>query len=100
MVGMPPMLPPEKHPQEAIQLLQPRSCQAQVTFTGFQASGDTEAAQRMPQINMSLGKPGTEETLERYDGIEQFLKARRLVEAGAGCVSLSVGTWDTHKEWN
>jgi hypothetical protein len=54
----------------------------------------------MPQIDVSVAKPGAEETLERYDGIEQFLKARRLVEAGAGCVSLSVGTWDTHKEWN
>ena len=35
--------------------------------------------------------------LERYDGVEQFLKARRLVEAGVGCVTLSVGEWDTHK---
>jgi uncharacterized protein (DUF1501 family) len=35
--------------------------------------------------------------LERYDGVEQFLKARRLIEAGVGCVSLSVGEWDTHQ---
>jgi uncharacterized protein (DUF1501 family) len=33
---------------------------------------------------------------DRYRGIEQFLQARRLVEAGAGCVTLSVGGWDTH----
>src|SRR5207302_6341795 len=39
----------------------------------------------------------TPEVLERYDGVEQFLKARRLVEAGVRCVTLSVGEWDTHK---
>ena len=33
---------------------------------------------------------------ERYKGVEQFLTARRLVEAGVGCVTLSVGGWDTH----
>jgi uncharacterized protein (DUF1501 family) len=33
---------------------------------------------------------------ERYKGIEQFLTARRLVEAGVGCVTLSIGGWDTH----
>ncbi|HKB04497.1 MAG TPA: DUF1501 domain-containing protein [Gemmataceae bacterium] len=35
-------------------------------------------------------------TLDRYKGIDQFLKARRLVEAGVGCVTLSYGGWDTH----
>lgn len=34
--------------------------------------------------------------LDRYKGVEQFLKARRLVEAGVGCVTLSYGGWDTH----
>jgi len=33
---------------------------------------------------------------ERYKGIEQFLTARRLVEAGVGCVTLAYGGWDTH----
>src|SRR5438874_7404462 len=33
---------------------------------------------------------------ERYRGAEQFLTARRLVEAGVGCVTLSIGGWDTH----
>jgi hypothetical protein len=39
---------------------------------------------------------------ERYRGVEQFLTARRLVEAGVGCVTLSfggngnTGNWDTH----
>jgi uncharacterized protein (DUF1501 family) len=34
--------------------------------------------------------------VERYKGVEQFLTARRLVEAGVGCVTLSIGGWDTH----
>jgi uncharacterized protein DUF1501 len=33
---------------------------------------------------------------ERYTGITQFLTARRLVEAGVGCVTLSYGGWDLH----
>lgn len=33
---------------------------------------------------------------ERYKGVEQFLTARRLVESGVGCVTLSIGGWDTH----
>jgi hypothetical protein len=33
---------------------------------------------------------------ERYRGLEQFLQARRLVEAGVGCVTLAFGGWDTH----
>jgi hypothetical protein len=37
-----------------------------------------------------------EKTRERYKGAEQFLTARRLVEAGVGCVTLSIGGWDTH----
>lgn len=35
-------------------------------------------------------------TLERYSGVESLLKARRLVEAGVGCVTVSLGSWDTH----
>jgi hypothetical protein len=35
---------------------------------------------------------------DRYRGVEQFLTARRLVEAGVGCVTLSFGGWDTHSE--
>lgn len=33
---------------------------------------------------------------DRYQGVEQFLTARRLVEAGVGCVTLAIGGWDTH----
>jgi hypothetical protein len=35
-------------------------------------------------------------TRDRYRGAEQFLVARRLVEAGVGCVTLAIGGWDTH----
>jgi hypothetical protein len=37
-------------------------------------------------------------TRDNYRGIEQFLTARRLVEAGVGCVTLAYGGWDTHSE--
>ena len=33
---------------------------------------------------------------DRYKDCEQFLTARRLVEAGVGCVTLAIGGWDTH----
>jgi hypothetical protein len=36
-------------------------------------------------------------TRDRYRGIDQFLTARRLVEAGVGCVTLAYGGWDTHE---
>jgi uncharacterized protein (DUF1501 family) len=35
-------------------------------------------------------------TRDRYHGVEQFLTARRLIEAGVGCVTLAYGGWDTH----
>ena len=35
-------------------------------------------------------------TRERYQGVEKFLTARRLVEAGVGAVTLDIGNWDTH----
>jgi len=35
-------------------------------------------------------------TRERYQGVEKFLIARRLVEAGVGAVTLDIGNWDTH----
>jgi len=52
------------------------------------ASGQVRAA-------LDLGKVDAK-TRERYKGVEQFLTARRLAEAGAGCVTLSIGGWDTH----
>ncbi|MGE3807816.1 MAG: DUF1501 domain-containing protein [Gemmataceae bacterium] len=33
---------------------------------------------------------------DRYKGAEPFLLARRLVEAGVGCVTLAFGSWDSH----
>lgn len=33
---------------------------------------------------------------ESYRGVENFLTARRLIEAGVGCLTLSYGGWDTH----
>jgi hypothetical protein len=44
---------------------------------------------------LNISKEPTE-VLERYNGVEQFLKARRLVEAGVGCVTLTIGEWDHH----
>jgi hypothetical protein len=35
---------------------------------------------------------------DRYRGVEQFLTARRLIEAGVGCVTLGYGGWDTHSD--
>ena len=35
-------------------------------------------------------------TRDRYKHVEPFLQARRLVEAGVGCVTLAYGSWDTH----
>jgi len=44
-------------------------------------------------LDLSREEPRTR---DRYQGAEQFLTARRLVEAGVGCVTLSIGGWDTH----
>lgn len=35
-------------------------------------------------------------TRDRYRGVDRFLTARRLIEAGVSCVTLSHGGWDTH----
>jgi hypothetical protein len=37
-------------------------------------------------------------TRDRYGKAKQFLLARRLVEAGVGCVTLAIGGWDTHSD--
>src|SRR5439155_2821272 len=44
---------------------------------------------------LDLGKED-QKSRERYKDAEQFLTARRLVEAGVGCVTLAIGGWDTH----
>jgi hypothetical protein len=44
-------------------------------------------------LDLSREEPRTR---DRYKGVEQFLTARRLIEAGVGCVTLAYGGWDTH----
>lgn len=44
-------------------------------------------------LNLNLEEPRTR---DRYRGNENFLRALRLVQAGAGCVTLGIGGWDTH----
>jgi hypothetical protein len=53
------------------------------------ASGNVRRA-----LDLSREDPRTR---DRYRGIEQFLTARRLIEAGVGCVTLQYGGWDTHE---
>jgi len=53
------------------------------------ASGATRRA-----LDLTNEEPRTR---DRYRGIESFLTARRLVEAGVGCVTLAYGGWDTHE---
>jgi hypothetical protein len=54
------------------------------------ASGATRRA-----LDLSQEDPRTR---DRYRGVEQFLTARRLIEAGVGCVTLAYGGWDTHSQ--
>jgi len=44
-------------------------------------------------LDLSREEPRTR---DRYKGVESFLTARRLIEAGVGCVTLAYGGWDTH----
>lgn len=44
---------------------------------------------------LDMSKEDTK-TRERYRGVESFLTARRLAEAGVGCITLAYGGWDTH----
>src|SRR5205814_790308 len=50
-----------------------------------------------PFVSLRGMSRGTEpKSRERYKGIEGMLTARRLVESGVGCVTLTYGGWDTH----
>jgi uncharacterized protein (DUF1501 family) len=53
------------------------------------ASGNVRKA-----LDLSKEEPRSR---DRYKGVEQFLTARRLIEAGVGCVTLGYGSWDTHE---
>jgi hypothetical protein len=48
-------------------------------------------------LDLSREEPRSRERYKGYE-LEQFLTARRLVEAGVGCVTLNYGGWDTHAE--
>lgn len=62
------------------------------TFTGRAFEMITSGVVRTALDNQKEPEKGR----ERYKGVESFLTARRLVEAGVGCVTLSIGGWDTH----
>ncbi len=55
---------------------------------GMITSGNVRTALDLTRENQAVR--------QRYQGVEQFLTALRLVQAGVGCVTLSNGGWDTH----
>jgi uncharacterized protein (DUF1501 family) len=74
----------------------------EIDATGTAAGLDSFAGRAIDMITsgtvrnaLDLQKEG-QSGRDRYKGVEQFLTARRLVEAGVGCVTLSIGGWDTH----
>jgi hypothetical protein len=73
-----------------------------IDATGTMAGLDSFNTRAMEMVTAGTVRKAldlqTEETKtrERYKGVEQFLTARRLVESGVGCVTLSIGGWDTH----
>jgi hypothetical protein len=75
-----------------------REIDASGTMTGMDAY--TEKAIEMVTAGVVRAaldlRTEDEKTRDRYKGVEQFLTARRLIEAGVGCVTLSIGGWDTH----
>jgi hypothetical protein len=48
-------------------------------------------------LDLSREEPRSRERYKGYQ-VDQFLTARRLIEAGVGCVTLDFGGWDTHSE--
>jgi hypothetical protein len=76
--------------------------QREIDATGTMAGLDTFTTRAFDMVSsgavrkaLELGKEDAK-VRERYKGVEQFLTARRLIEAGVGCVTLSIGGWDTH----
>jgi len=61
----------------------------------FQAKAIDMVASGAVRKALDLGREDLR-TRERYEGFEPFLTARRLLEAGVSCVTLSFGAWDTH----
>jgi hypothetical protein len=75
-----------------------RDIDAKGTMTGLDAYAEKAidmVTGGVVRTALDLGKEDAK-TRERYKGVEPFLTARRLVEAGVGCVTLSYGGWDTH----
>jgi hypothetical protein len=70
--------------------------------SGSMAGMDSFAARAFDMVASGTVRQALDLTREdprvrdRYRGVEQFLTARRLVEAGVGCVTLAIGGWDTH----
>jgi hypothetical protein len=75
-----------------------------IDATGMMAGLDTFTARAFDMIGSGATRRALDLNREdprirdRYRGVEQFLTARRLVEAGVGCVTLAYGGWDTHSE--
>lgn len=74
----------------------------EIDMTGTMAGLDAFTARALDMVAtgkvrtaMDLQKEDAA-TRDRYKGVEQFLTARRLIEAGVGCVTLAYGGWDTH----
>jgi hypothetical protein len=61
----------------------------------FQAKALAMIASGAVRKALDLSQEGLR-SRERYEGFEQFLTARRLLEAGVRCVTVSIGGWDTH----
>ena len=73
-----------------------------IDATGTMAGLDAFAVRAFEMVSSGMVRDALDlnkepkESRDRYKGIEQFLTARRLVEAGVGCVTLAYGSWDTH----
>jgi hypothetical protein len=73
-----------------------------IDASGTMAGMDTYTERALEMVTAGVVRDALDlrkedpKTVERYKGVEQFLTARRLVEAGVGCVTLSIGGWDTH----
>jgi len=78
------------------------SLRRDIDASGSMRGLDSFATRAFDMISSGAARRALDLTLEdprvrdRYHGVEQFLMARRLVEAGVGCVTLSIGGWDTH----
>jgi hypothetical protein len=75
-----------------------------IDATGTMRGLDTFTTRAFDMVASGAVRRALDLTLEdprvrdRYRGAEQFLTARRLVEAGVGCVTLAIGGWDTHSD--